>query len=121
MLDRSDHDHGSQVQVWCTMTLANDLNSLLPDDWYISNIINLNHSTWQINASDGEHVVVASGDEIEDACDLACYKIGIGDFAGRLFSLGRLRHAEAPTVESKSLLQSLGFKPKPPPEPLRRL
>lgn len=104
------------------MSLADDLNSLLPDDWYISNIINLDHTSWQVNASDGEHVVVASGEEIESACALACHKITIGDFVGRLFSLGRLRHAEAPTIESKSLLQALGFKSKASTQqPLRRL
>lgn len=102
------------------MTFAADLNALFPDDWCVSNIINLNDTGWQINASDGEHVVIATGTEIEDACALACHKIDIGDFAGRLFYLERMKAAEGPTAESKSLLQALGFKPKAQPV-LRRL
>lgn len=93
------------------MSYADDLNALLPEDWHISNLINL-APNWQINATNGEHVVIATGNEIESACDLACYKIEIGDFVGRLFSLGRLRHAEASAPEPSSLLQALGFKPK---------
>lgn len=102
------------------MTIANDLLALLPDDWHISNIINLDNASWQVNASNGEHVVVATGEEIEDACTIACHKIDIGDFAGRLFYLERMKAVEAPTAESKSLLQALGFKPKAQPI-LRRL
>lgn len=101
------------------MTIHDDILALLPEDWRISNIINLDPN-WQINATNGEHVVIATGTEIEDACALACHKIEIGDFAGRLFYLERMKAAESPTAESKSLLQALGFKPKTQPV-LRRL
>lgn len=101
------------------MPIHDDILALLPEDWRISNLINLDPN-WQINATDGEHVVVATGAEIESACALACYKISIGDFAGRLFYLERMKAAEAPTAEGKSLLQALGFKPKAQPV-LRRL
>lgn len=101
------------------MTIHDDILALLPEDWHISNLINL-APNWQINATNGEHVVIATGNEIESACALACYKIEIGDFAGRLFSLGRLRHAEAAPAVPSSLLQALGFKPKAQPV-LRRL
>jgi hypothetical protein len=101
------------------VSLQDNLNALLPEDWALSNLINLDPG-WQVNATNGEHVVVATGADIESACALACHKIDIGDFAGRLFHLERMKATEPSSPEGKSLLQALGFKPKAQPV-LRRL
>lgn len=87
------------------LTLQDELNSRLPEGWYISNIINLNHVEWQINASNEEYVASATGEEIETALAALHDKILEGKYTGRLFSVARMAHVE----QKLTLAQALGI------------
>lgn len=92
------------------------IQSSLPEDWTLSNLINLSPG-WQANICDGEYVIVATGDTIEDALANAANKtLDSRNYLGRLFSLPRID--DTPPKVDLSVLLGLA-KPKGPP--LRRL
>lgn len=87
------------------MTFEALIESHLPTDWHLANLISLS-DCWQVNVTDGEHVAVATGETILDALANASAKIIVGDYAGRLFHLTPFRE---PTIPTRSLLQILGL------------
>jgi hypothetical protein len=58
----------------------------VPHGWRITHMILLDPD-WQVIIQDGEHVVVATGDDIEHAIDVAIEKVECGHYNGRLFHL----------------------------------
>lgn len=65
------------------------IQEYLPEGWCITHIISL-EPEWQVNAKDDEHVVVATGDSIDEALGNACDKIANHQYHGRLFELERM-------------------------------
>lgn len=100
------------------MPLAVEMNSLLPEGWCIHNIINLEPG-WQVNISDGEWIVVATGEDIEDALALANTKtLDETQYTGRLASLPRLRASKDLDPSIGSILAGLIGRPEA--KPVRR-
>jgi hypothetical protein len=93
--------------------MLDEINSYLPDGWSATTITCLDPE-WQVIAKDDEHVVVATGENIELALAQAAYNIQNYIFVGRLFSLGRMSYHEddkpaKPKLNPQRLLQSLGL------------
>lgn len=92
------------------MSIEEQFAELLPESWQLSNLVFLNPE-WQVNATDGEYVVVATGLSITEALDNAYLKVDAGIYIGRLALLDRI-HRE-PVVGTLDL-RSLGLsRPKP--------
>lgn len=93
--------------------IQDQIQSLIPDGWFLSNLINLDPG-WQANLSNGEFVVIGSGEMIDDALAMAGYKTDDpSQYAGRLFHLPRLH--EPDNGDGLSLLARLGLnKPRNP-------
>lgn len=66
------------------MTLSQSLNDHLPIGWRFTLVLCLADDDWQINATNDEYVVVATGSSIEDALAQASIKIHEEKYAGRL-------------------------------------
>lgn len=96
--------------------IIDTINAQLPDDWRLSTLTSLGDE-WQVNATDGEMVVSATGESIEDALANAAFNANNGIYLGRLFCLGRLSAADSPTFGT--LLERIGLA-KPPEPPLKR-
>lgn len=106
------------------MSIANDIQALLPPDWHISNLIFL-EPDWQVNICDGEYVVIGTGNTIEEAIVTAATNTqDPAKYIGRLFSLGRLKLDEPSKPEdysTGSLFDILGFTKPKPTTPIRRI
>ena len=98
------------------MSIEDQFTEQLPPDWQLSNLI-YNDGTWQVNATDGEHVVIATGITISEALDNAYIKADAGEFIGKLFSLGRIESSEFDRDRLASLLAQL---PPAPTVPFKR-
>lgn len=96
------------------VSLETQIAEQLPPDWQLSNLI-FNDNTWQVNATDNEHVVVATGATISEALDNAYIKADTGEFNGRLFSLGRIESSDHMRDSLADLLATL-----PPAKPFKR-
>lgn len=79
------------------------IQELLPEDWGLSNLVWLNLE-WQVNVTNGEYVVVATGDSISNALDNAHRKIESGEFIGRLFWLERTYREPLSRIDISALL-----------------
>ena|ERR1700686_1993464 len=89
------------------MPLAEELNSLLPDGWRVTHIIDLEPG-WQVSLFDGEWIVVANDDSIETALNAAIIKTyDETAYTGRWAGLAALRAIEPP--RDNSLLSRLGL------------
>ncbi len=100
------------------MALETSISSLLPYGWTLSNLISLDDG-WQANICDGEFVVAATGDSIEDALTHAASKtLDSRHYLGRLFHLPRLAE---PTPGPSTLLSALGLAKPHHPELRRRV
>jgi|HubBroStandDraft_6_1064221.scaffolds.fasta_scaffold02348_6 hypothetical protein len=100
------------------MTLAQSINDHLPIGWHFTICLCLADDDWQINATNDEYVVVATGASIEDALVAACNKIDAEKYAGRLNWLCH-KETETERVQRGTIsLSSLGL--AGPPLKLRR-
>ncbi len=89
------------------MTLSQSLNDHLPIGWRFTLVLCLAADDWQINATNDEYVVVATGSSIEDALAQASIKIHEEKYAGRL---NWLANSERPMSQASTLtLASLGL------------
>lgn len=91
------------------MTLAQSLNDHLPIGWRFTICLCLADDDWQINATNDEYVVVATGLTIEDALAQASTKIHEEKYAGRLNWLAHKSTDEQRTAMSGISLASLGL------------
>jgi len=80
------------------------LNSNLPDDWQVTNLSELGDRDWQVICSDEVHVVIATGDTIEDAILHAAARIFDGVYAGTLFGAAKRDEFEDKKIPLLSLL-----------------
>lgn len=101
--------------------ILDQLNNRLEQGWFITCLTYLDPE-WQAIARDDEHVVTATGADIESAIDAANHKILTCRYIGRLFALGPRyiddSTAEPAAVSALDLAALLGFnKPKAPPTP----
>ena len=86
--------------------IASQIASHLPEGWALHNLIYIDPD-WQVNICDGEWVVVATGETIEDALAAASAKtLDESQYIGRLACLDRLRSAEP---RDNGLLAMLGL------------
>lgn len=83
------------------------LAELSDSGWTFTHLINLRPG-WQVNLVDDTHVVIATGETIEDAFNSAISKAQNGEYAGQLFSIGRMMSPEL-RMEGSSLLARLGL------------
>ncbi len=86
------------------------------EDWTISHLINLRPG-WQVNLDDGQYVVVATGDTIDEALEAAADKIDCGRFAGEKFKpiidhITSKFQKVAAQASGSALLERLGLKRK---------
>ena len=98
------------------MSILDDLNSQLPNDWHLTHIIYLDPE-WQVNISNDEYAITATGATIEDALIAAHEKtFNPSNHLGRLFDLG---HIEPSSYFIRgSLAERLGLIRKQ--EPIKR-
>lgn len=87
-------------------SLAEQLQRLCPPTFKIANVIRLNETSWQVNISDDNGVIVATGDTIELALDASCEKATNHEYIGRF----RLDDAQITKI---SLIELLGLKKAP--------
>jgi hypothetical protein len=100
------------------MNISQSLNDHLPISWRFTLVLCLADDDWQVNATNDEYVVVATGASIEDALMAASEKIHQEKYAGRLNWLAN-KEAETDRVPKGSIsLSSLGL--AGPPLKLRR-
>jgi len=89
----------------------------MPDDWRVTHVIELNRDDWQVNCTDDDHVVVATGTNIQGALEAAREKIETGSYAEKI----NYRPA-APDAPKINLLSRLGMnRPKVTPGFVRRV
>lgn len=89
----------------------------MPEGWILTHIINLDPG-WQVNTKDDEHVVVATGETIEEAIIGASIKIAYGDYNGTLFHVASIRSPEFNFDSPRALLAKLGL--TRPSAPIKR-
>jgi hypothetical protein len=77
----------------------------VPSGWRITHMILLDPD-WQVIIQDGEHVVVATGDSIEEAVDVAIEKSHYGHYNGRLFELKDLIKDPIPKFDIMSIVSA---------------
>jgi hypothetical protein len=77
----------------------------LPEGWKITSMI-LIDPDWQVIIQDGEHVIVATGDSIEEAVDAAIEKSDYGHYSGRLFKLKDLIKDPLPKFDIMSIVNA---------------
>ncbi len=100
------------------MSILESLNSWLPDGWTISHVIAL-EASWEVIIGNGEYVIVATGDEIEDALFIAADKTeDHANYTKRLFSLENYAYSAEP--RPKVSLDGLGPQANPFPTIARR-
>lgn len=88
------------------MSLYATIHSHLPEGWTLSNLIFLDPN-WQANIADGEGVVVATGETIEESLTNAKVKAYEGKYVGKF----KFEHADnSPTYSN--LAERLGLIPK---------
>jgi|SRR5215831_1903889 len=95
--------------------IEDTLNETMPDGWYVTHLIKLSETDWQVNCTDDVHVVVATGNCIEFALNHAFSKIESGAYAGTLYSVREHMADETPVP----LLARLGLT-LPPKQPFNR-
>lgn len=105
--------------------LATLLNAFPLEGWQVSNVVRLTEDSWQVNITNEEHLVLATGDTIEAAFDKANDKASRGEYYGRLITAARITWEEVSDGECKpppiqDLLPGL-FAPKVDPNFKRRI
>lgn len=88
----------------------------LPNNFQVTHIMRIGHD-WQVNASDDEYCLFATGATITEALLNAAAKIAAEDYSGRKYD------GSAPELEfnaQRSLAQRLGLVPKADPVIINR-
>jgi hypothetical protein len=91
------------------MSLLQSLNALLPIGWRLTHLIHLDPE-WQVNITDDDHVVVATGETPERALAMASANIIAERYAGRIFALGAMYREGSERITN--LAERLGLIPK---------
>jgi hypothetical protein len=100
------------------MTLAQSINDHLPISWRFTLVLCFADDDWQVNATNDEYVVIATGASIEDALMAASEKIHLEKYAGRLNWL--VNKAIETDKVSKGLISLASLGLAGPPLKLRR-
>lgn len=81
----------------------------LPNGWYLSHLVWLDHC-WQVQIADDEHVVNATGGSITEAVHNCTNKALREEYSGR-FSVSKIMATEQPDILSLLALPSTLQKP----------
>lgn len=84
-----------------------------PHGWSLAHIIHLDPG-WQVAVRDDEHICIATGDTIHQACKLAIEKAIAGDHFGRLYTPQDFSN---PPPNLQSVLEGMGLLRKRDPAP----